>query len=67
MLDQLRSAAAVEIINLEKRALQITPNAHFTILCSHVQKEEGLYYKKKQLIQYTFCHLLDKSKPLVTS
>lgn len=47
MLDQLRSAAAVEIINLEKRALQITPNAHFTILCSHVQKEEGLYYKKK--------------------
>lgn len=45
MFDQLLSAAAVEITNLEKQALQIIPNAHLTILCSHVQ-EEGLYYKK---------------------
>lgn len=39
-LDQLHSAAAVEIINLEKQALQITPNAHLTILmqpCAQLQ------------------------------
>ena len=50
MLDQLHSAAAVEIINLGKQALQITPNAHLTILHRHVHKEEAVL-QSKNLIQ----------------